>query len=137
MITVPESVDKPVQCSEGFFLREGPNSQKMTRNEIFYWAQKTRKIRCEDQLREDFKYPANFNDAAFAELMRKMNVTITGPREDLLQNLGLGETDKAFIINNAGLMLFCKKRDLYIRQVYVTCVLYKGTDKIKISGKKQ
>lgn len=48
VVTVPESSDKPVQCSEGFFLREGANSQKMTRDEIFYWAQKTRKIRYEN-----------------------------------------------------------------------------------------
>ena len=72
VITVPESVDKPVQCSDGFFLREGANSQKMTRNEIFYWAQKTRKIRYEDQFLEDFKYPEDFNDTAFAELMKRM-----------------------------------------------------------------
>ena len=136
VITVPESVDKPVQCSDGFFLREGANSQKMTRNEIFYWAQKTRKIRYEDQLREDFKYPEDFNDTAFAELMKRMNVTITSQREDLLQNLGLGKNDKEFKINNAGIMLLGKRRDLYIRQVYVTCVLYKGTDKIKIIDRK-
>jgi ATP-dependent DNA helicase RecG len=73
VITVPESSDKPVECSEGFFLREGANSQKMTRNEIFYWAQKTRKIRYENQMREDFKYPEDFNDTAFTELMKKMN----------------------------------------------------------------
>lgn len=35
VVTVPENTDKPVQCSEGFFLREGANSQKMTRDEIF------------------------------------------------------------------------------------------------------
>ena len=96
VITVPESADKPIQCSEGFFLREGANSQKMTRNEIFYWAQKTRKIRYENQSREDFKYPEDFNDTAFTELMKKMNITITGQREDLLQNLGLGENGKKF-----------------------------------------
>jgi len=137
VITVPESVDKPIQCSEGFFLREGANSQKMTRNEIFYWAQKTRKIRYESQLREDFQYPEDFNEKNFTRLMKKMNVTITGQPEDMLKNLGLGENKKGFIINNAGIMLFGeKRRDLYIRQVYVTCVLYKGTNKVKIIDRK-
>jgi ATP-dependent DNA helicase RecG len=137
VITVPESADKPIQCSEGFFLREGANSQKMTRNEIFYWAQKTRKIRYESQLREDFQYPEDFNEESFAQLMKKMNVTITGQPEDMLKNLGLGENKKGFIINNAGIMLFGdKRRDLYIRQVYVTCVLYKGINKVKIIDRK-
>ena len=137
LIMVPESDDKPVQCSDGFFIREGANSQKMTRNEIFYWAQKTRKIRYESQLREDFQYPGDFNEERFVEFMKKMNVTITGQPEDMLANLGLGENKKGFIINNAGIMLFGhKRRDLYIRQVYVTCVLYKGTNKVKIIDRK-
>jgi ATP-dependent DNA helicase RecG len=29
VINVPENPDKPVQCSEGFFFREGANSQKI------------------------------------------------------------------------------------------------------------
>lgn len=32
IITIPESKSKPHACSEGFFLRIGPNSQKLTRN---------------------------------------------------------------------------------------------------------
>jgi|GEM_PF-165856 len=137
VITVPESADKPVQCSDGFFIREGANSQKMTRNEIFYWAQKTRKIRYESQLREDFQYPEDFNEETFTRLMKIMDVTITGQREDMLKNLGLGENKEGFTINNAGIMLFGgKRRDLYIRQVYVTCVLYKGKTKVKIIDRK-
>jgi ATP-dependent DNA helicase RecG len=54
----------------------------------------------------------------------------------LLQNLGLGENGKKFNINNAGVMFFGKKRDYYIRQVYVTCVLFKGTNKVKIIDRK-
>jgi ATP-dependent DNA helicase RecG len=138
MVIVPESKDKPVQCKEGFFLREGANSQKMTRDEIFYWAQRTRKIRCEIQRRQDFKYPQDFNEEIFYELLERMNVTMGGNCEDLLHNLGFGdyENEHSFIFNNAGIMFFGKKRDLYIRQVYVTCVLYKGIDKIKIIDRK-
>ncbi|MBW1678155.1 MAG: ATP-binding protein [Deltaproteobacteria bacterium] len=38
IISVEESPDKPVRCSRGFFLREGPNSQKLSRNEILALA---------------------------------------------------------------------------------------------------
>ncbi|MCK4762463.1 MAG: putative DNA binding domain-containing protein [Candidatus Aminicenantes bacterium] len=136
LVTVPESIDKPVQCSEGFFLREGPNSQKMTRKEIFYWPQKTRKIRCENQPRVDFKYPGDFDKELLYELLKRMNITVNSEHEDLLQNLGLGENEESFIINNAGILFFGKKRDLYFRQAYVTCVLYKGLDKVKIIDRK-
>jgi ATP-dependent DNA helicase RecG len=40
LIKVPENRDKPVQCSEGFFYREGANSQKMQREEIFIMPRK-------------------------------------------------------------------------------------------------
>ena len=32
-IIVPEGTDKPYRCKDGFFLRIGPNSQQLTRDE--------------------------------------------------------------------------------------------------------
>lgn len=34
VVDISEGKDKPYGCSRGFFLRIGPNSQKLTRNEI-------------------------------------------------------------------------------------------------------
>jgi ATP-dependent DNA helicase RecG len=34
IINVREGVDKPYKCSSGFYLRVGPNSQKLNRDEI-------------------------------------------------------------------------------------------------------
>src|SRR3989344_816577 len=34
IIYVEEGKDKPYKCSSGFYLRQGPNSQKMRRDEI-------------------------------------------------------------------------------------------------------
>jgi ATP-dependent DNA helicase RecG len=34
IINVPEGKDKPYSCAKGFYLRSGPNSQKMERNSI-------------------------------------------------------------------------------------------------------
>ncbi|MCE8425366.1 MAG: putative DNA binding domain-containing protein [Candidatus Methanoperedens sp.] len=136
VVTVPESRDKPVQCSDGFFLREGANSQKMRREEIFYYAQKTGKIRFETQFRTDFKYPADFDETKFKDLIKRIGITQTGGSEDILHNLGMGQFNGTFVINNAGILFFGKNRQLYLRQAYVTCVLYKGKDKVKILDRK-
>ncbi len=136
LIKVPESRDKPVQCSEGFFYREGANSQKMHREEIFQYAQKTGRIRFESQQRSDFKYPADFDEKKFDDLMHKMGLTQTVSREDMLETLGMGEKNAHFLINNAGILFFGKKRQTYLRQAYVTCVLYKGIDRYKILDRK-
>jgi len=136
VVTVPESRDKPVQCSDGFFLREGANSQKMRRDEIFYFAQKTGKIRFETQLRTDFKYLGDFDDLKFNDIIKRIGITQTGEREDILHNLGMGQANGNFVINNAGILFFGKNRQLYLRQAYITCVLYKGKDKVKILDRK-
>ena len=34
VVTVPEGEDKPYQCSSGFYVRKGPNSQKLSRDEL-------------------------------------------------------------------------------------------------------
>lgn len=96
LIKVPESRDKPVQCSEGFFYREGANSQKMQRDEIFYYAQKTGRIRFESQYRSDFKYPDDFDEKKFDDLMHKMGITQTTSIEDMLETLGMGEKNTHF-----------------------------------------
>lgn len=136
LIKVPENRDKPVQCSEGFFYREGANSQKMQRDEIFYYAQKTGRIRFESQFRSDFKYPDDFDEKKFYDLMHKMGITQTASIEDMLETLGMGEKNVDFLINNAGILFFGKRRQQYLRQAYVTCVLYKGIDRYKILDRK-
>jgi ATP-dependent DNA helicase RecG len=135
-VTIPESRDKPVQCADGFFLREGANSQKMRRDEIFYYAQKTGKIRYETQLRTDFKYPQDFDETKFNNIIKRIGITQTGEKEDILHNLGMGQVNGKFVINNAGILFFGKNRELYLRQAYITCVLYKGKDKVKILDRK-
>ena len=136
LIKVPESRDKPAQCSEGFFYREGANSQKMQRDEIFYYSQKTGRIRFESQYRPDFKYPDDFDEKKFNDLMHKVGITQTASIENMLETLGMGEKDAHFLINNAGILFFGKKRQKYLRQAYVTCVLYKGIDRYKILDRK-
>lgn len=54
-IEVPEGKNKPYSCSNGFFMRMGANSQKMTRNEILSLAIKSGKIRYDEQICTNFK----------------------------------------------------------------------------------
>ncbi len=135
-IEIPESQDKPVQCSDGFFIREGANSQKMSRDEILLFAQKAGKIRFESQLRTDFKYPDDFDSKKFEAFLERSEIRQKTAREDVLENLGFGKQNGRFIINNAGVLFFANRREYYLRQAYVTCVLYKGMTKTKIIDRK-
>ena len=84
VIEVAESRDKPVVCSDGFYLRRGANSQKMSREEIFYYAEKTGKIRFESQLRDDFNYPNDFDPTKFDGILKNMNITKTSTDDNIL-----------------------------------------------------
>ncbi len=108
----------------------------MNRDEILTFAQRSGKIRFESQLRVDFKYPDDFNEEKFQEFLERSGLKQKVSREDLLENLGLGKKNGKFIINNAGVLFFAKRREYYLRQAYVTCVLYKGTTKTKIIDRK-
>ncbi|CAG0956467.1 hypothetical protein METP2_00525 [Methanosarcinales archaeon] len=108
----------------------------MRRDEIFYYAQKTGKIRFEGQLRTDFKYPQDFDELKFNNIIKRIGITQTGEKEDIIHNLGMGQVNGKFVINNGGILFFGKNRELYLRQAYITCVLYKGKDKVKILDRK-
>ena len=38
IINIPEGNKKPYSCKQGFFIRNGPNSQKLSRDEILSFA---------------------------------------------------------------------------------------------------
>ncbi|MCA1917728.1 helix-turn-helix domain-containing protein [Methanospirillum hungatei] len=57
IITVRESSEKPVQCSDGFFWRQGAVTQKLTREEIWTFFQKEGAIRFDLSISPKFRYP--------------------------------------------------------------------------------
>ena len=48
IIDVREGDDKPYKCSSGFYLRVGPNTQKLNRNEILDFIKSEGKIRFDE-----------------------------------------------------------------------------------------
>jgi len=63
-IEVAEGKNKPYSCSNGFFMRMGANSQKMTRNEILALAIKSGKVRYDEQICSKFDWK-DFDDEKF------------------------------------------------------------------------
>jgi len=61
IVHVREGDDKPYECSSGFFKRLGPNSQKMTRDEIIDIFKSEGKIRFDELTQPKFHYPKDFD----------------------------------------------------------------------------
>jgi ATP-dependent DNA helicase RecG len=136
VVSVDESFDKPVRCSKGFFLREGPNSQKLTRNEILALAAGAGKFKFDMQPCRNFNYPENFKDTKWRHFLDTTGIAPPENSEDLLTNLGFAEDKAGFRITNAGALFFGRDIEFHIRHNFITCVLFKGTTKTKILDRK-
>jgi len=64
VLTVPDGTQKPYSCPAGFFLRSGPNSQKLDRDSIIEFFQGEGRIRYDEIVREDLPITEQFNEAA-------------------------------------------------------------------------
>ena len=61
IVEVREGDDKPYKCASGFYSRVGPNSQKMTRDEIINFIKSESKIRFDELSEPKFSYPKDFD----------------------------------------------------------------------------
>ncbi len=91
VVTVRESENKPVQCREGFFLREGATTQKLTRDEIREFFQGEGRVRFDTALCTKFQYPDDFNRDKFNTWLRQSGISAVGSTEDILVNIDVAE----------------------------------------------
>lgn len=134
IVKIPEGKDKPYGCSRGFFMRMGANSQKLTRNQIIEFFQKEGRIRFDELSHDKAVYPDDFDPDAFSRFLKLAGISSSIDRETLLRNLDCLIADKRF--TNAGVLFFARDIDFLLNHAIVSCVLYKGNDKVHILDKK-
>ncbi|MCK5169276.1 MAG: putative DNA binding domain-containing protein [Bacteroidales bacterium] len=135
IIHILEGIEKPYRCNKGFYIRNGASTQKMNTNQIVDFLQQEGRIKFDEQS----KIKTNYKEAYSPELLRTFLKIAGIPQimedEDILRNLGVLNEDIS-CLNNAGIMFFTEKPGDYINQCIVTCVLYKGTEKVNILDRK-
>jgi len=137
VIAVFEGENKPYQCSLGFYLREGPNSQKLSRDEILNFVTGVGKIKFDEQINENFKFPEDFDEDRFEKFLKKSNITNKNIL-DVLINLSLAvKKGNEIIFNNAGILLFGKNIERFVKQNFVYCTLFKGNERVDIIDRKE
>jgi ATP-dependent DNA helicase RecG len=139
VISVPEGDNKPYSCAQGFYLRSGPNSQKLTRNSIIDFLQSEGRTRYDSIANSEFPVSQNFNQAEFNRYLQKSGISKVLPVESILVNLGCAKNiGGKFIYTNAGALFFRNnKEDIFFEHAHVICALYKGTDKAIIIDVKE
>ena len=137
IIEVKEGEDKPYRCKEGFYFRQGASSQKMSRDEIINLVIGEGKIRFDELINKNFNFKEDFDEEKFLEFLKKANISQVISLREILMNLSLGnKIDNRFSLNNAGVLLFAKNPENFFRQNFITCVLYKGNERVNVIDRK-
>lgn len=134
VVDVPDGNDKPYACSRGFFIRNGANSQKLTRNEIIEFFQKEGRVRFDELKNDKAVFKNDFDERAFENFLDLAGITHSIDKMSLLRNLDCITDDGKF--TNAGVLFFARDIDFLLNHAIVVCVLYKGTEKVNILDKK-
>ena len=137
LLTVPEGKEKPYSCSKGFFLRVGPNSQKLGRNEIIAFIQSEGRIRFDELVKSEMTVPEYLDKKLLDKYLKLSGISNVLQPEDMLMNLDCGvKTEGKTSLTNAGVLFFSNEPMKYIPHAQVVCALYKGTEKITVLDRK-
>jgi len=127
IVTVHEGTNKPYSCKDGFFIRVGPNCQKLKRDEIIDYFSHEGKIRFDEQFCMNFNYPDDFSEKRFRHYLQLCDITSNLPSEKIISNLGLIERQAGrLLMKNAGVLLFAKEPTQFHFHALVTCVRFRG-----------
>lgn len=137
IISVLEGKEKPYRCSAGFFIRVGPNSQKLTRDQILDFIQHEGLIRWDEQEYRDFSTEKVFSEKLFKTYLKRAGISSSLPTVDILANLHAASVSgKEFTLTNTGFLFFGELPELASTHTGITCALYKGTDKVHVLDRK-
>jgi ATP-dependent DNA helicase RecG len=137
VVHVRESDAKPVQCSDGFFWRQGSMTQKLRRAEIRDFFRSEGQIRFDLSLCPRFRYPQDFDREKYTAWLRLTGITGRPRTEDVLVNIEAAErSGRTLVFRNAGVLFFARNVRHFFNQAYITCLLAKGADKVHILDRK-
>jgi ATP-dependent DNA helicase RecG len=136
-VHVRESASKPVQCSDGFFLRQGAVTQKLNRDEIRDMFRLEGAVQFDLAPCPRFHYPNDFDRGKFDTWLGFSGITGQPRVEDVLVNSEVAErANGTLLFRNAGVLFFAQNPRRFFPQAYITCLLARGTDKVHILDRK-
>ncbi len=136
-VHVESGNDKPYRCKEGFYMRNGPTTQKLKRDDIVMLINKTDKVRFDETINDHFHYPRDFSQENLAEYLKISGITTKVSEHDILISLNAAqEEDGKLKFTNAGILFFAKNPQQFFPESYITAVKYKIPERFSILDKK-
>lgn len=136
-VVVPEGKNKPYSCHGGFYLRIGPTSQKLSRDEISRFAIGEGRVHFDEEVNSRFEYPAHFSKERYDHFCKLTGISLHFPIEDVLQNINAAEKQAGrLLFTNAAILFFAKDPQHFFPEAYITAVRYRGDDRYAILDRK-
>lgn len=133
ILDVPQSLIKPVRCSQGYFVREYATTRRLKSEEVGEMTRKSFPPVFENMLCEKFVYPDDFSFEKLETFTEMSKLSSDLSPEDILLNLGIAEKDgKELKLNNVAVIFFAKHPKRFFIQAFITCVVYNGNGKAVI-----
>ena len=138
ILIIKEGEDKPYKCSSGFYVRIGPNSQKLTRNEIIELFKSEGKIRFDELIEPKFDFKVDFDKEKLNRFLNLAGITQITNDEKVIENLGVAEKRKGKVyFNNTGILFFSKEPQKIVPWSVFTVVLLKDEKGVNIIDRKE
>ncbi|MDR3697921.1 helix-turn-helix domain-containing protein [Mucilaginibacter sp.] len=132
----PAGVQKPYAVSGSIYVRNGPNSERVTGIEqMRRFFQHSDSIFFDTAPCPSFNYPDDFDANSFQEFTGKAGITAKFAEINLLTNLRLTANNQQ--LTNAAVLFFAKNVQSHISHATIRCVLFKGIDKRYILDSKE
>ncbi|MEN6638078.1 MAG: RNA-binding domain-containing protein, partial [Smithella sp.] len=136
VINVREGADKPYRCTSGFYTRTGPNSQKLSRDQIVNFIQAEGKIRYDELIKRNFT-SQDIDSDKLKRFLELSHISSVLDKPLLYKNLGIGEIQEGKVLfNNLAVLFFAKNLNEIYYHTVVTCALYKGKEKATVLDRK-
>lgn len=138
IINVREGGDKPYECSSGFYKRIGPNSQKMTRDEIIDFFKSEGKIRFDELTEPKFSYPKDFDKNKLSKFLELAGLSKSIRTDKILLSLGVAEKQEGKLyFNNSGVLFFAKEPQSFVPWSVFTVALFKDDAGVDVIDRKE
>ncbi len=136
-VYVPSGDMKPYRCSSGFYIRVGPNSEKLKTTEIIDLVLSAHSGLFDETINSKCKFPDDFSEKAFLDFCDRANITPPENPLSTLRNLSLAEVQENQVhLTNAAVLLFSNNPKSFFRHSEITCVRFKGTDRVDVIDRK-
>ena len=131
VIEVSSGTQKPYMLSGAIYVRQGPNTQKITSVEgMRAFFQQSDRIYFDEGLCPDFDIANDLDTVYFEEFRAASKLSGAVKAKQIIANLKL--TDTKGVFKNGGVLFFAKAPEAFFEKAVIRCVAFKGMTKTQI-----